>query len=207
MSDNGDQVRPEQWTEEPGDRLSRLAEAAHGGMKAHPEYGDDVRGIIALNDSNGARSAMWGYEKYGPEPVYDLIRASSHLFASLGLELVLTVDTGPSKERKTFEVPHPPLAGDGPHEKVELTMIAAGDGRLKQIGHAVRDAMESAGGDWSIDKLVIMIRLKDEGSSAILFHGIKGEHELAHHLLNAFQQVVESEGGQIVLIPLGGSPN
>jgi len=202
MSEDGKQ-RPDEWKAEPGDRLTRLADAACEGMKAHPEYGEDVRGIITLGDASGGGSALWGYEGTGPEPVFDMIRASGHLLATLGLRLELSAGAGP--EQETFSVPQPPLP-EGPHETVRLTLIVdPGHARLGRIGKAVKAALESAGEDWGVSKLIIMAGLEEE--SAILYHGLEGEPELLRQLLSAAAQVAESGGGQIVLIPMDSRLN
>jgi hypothetical protein len=204
MSEDSTQ-RPDEWKAEPGDRLTRLTAAALAGLQAHPEYGEDIRGIITLKDAGGAGSAMWGYSKYEAEPIYDLIRSSAYLFATLGIRLELSGD--PERGQEPVVVPGPQLAGDGPHETVSLTVIVdSGNERLGQLSGAIKDAVESTGVSWGVAKLIIMATL-DAGQSTILYHGLDDERGLVHYLLNATAQVTEASGGRFVMIPMGGEPN
>jgi hypothetical protein len=184
MSEDSTQ-RPDEWKAEPGDRLTRLTAAALAGLQAHPEYGEDIRGIITLKD--------------------DLIRSSAYLFATLGIRLELSGD--PERGQEPVVVPGPQLAGDGPHETVSLTVIVdSGNERLGQLSGAIKDAVESTGVSWGVAKLIIMATL-DAGQSTILYHGLDDERGLVHYLLNATAQVTEASGGRFVMIPMGGEPN
>jgi hypothetical protein len=205
MSEDSRHDGPDTWQQEPADRLTRLAGAALAGLQGHPEFGEDVRGIITLKDASGGGSALWGYEEAGPEPVYDLIRASSQLFATLGISVELAGD--PEHGREPYQVLPSPLPGDGPHETVRLTIIVnPRNDSLARVGNAVKDALENAGVSWGVTKLIILAQ-PEEGEAAILYHGLDGEHELAHQLLSAFRQVVAAGGGKVVLLPMGESPN
>jgi hypothetical protein len=192
------------------DRLSRLSAVITEALEASPDYGDDIKGIFALNDGHSSGAAMLGYEDHiTPDPVFDLIKFAGILFASIGIKMNLVADN--SEGAKVFDIPQPPLAGDGTGESVTLTVFSDPyHVQMAGVCRAVKEGVEQAEGDWSQAQVIISVALPESGR-ALLYHGIEGSAELAHQLLHLLQQVFGSEGGQIVLVPLdtmlGTGPN
>lgn len=59
-------------TTEPIDRLTRLCEAMTKALEAHPEFGEDVKCIVFLDDKERGGLQLYGYS--------DDIEALTHLF-------------------------------------------------------------------------------------------------------------------------------
>jgi hypothetical protein len=76
-------------TEEPQERLTRLADAAVDGINSHPENGDDVRGIIILVTDGRSGMAVFGYDEDdgGSDALTDLAANTQALFKAHGATL------------------------------------------------------------------------------------------------------------------------
>jgi hypothetical protein len=194
------------WTSEAAHRVTRLARIASEAIDASPEHGDDLRGILVVRDDHGFGATVWGYEEDDRAgSVYDLIRCSGNLFASIGIQMELIGEKDGEESR--FGFTQPPLAGGGTGEKVTLILHTDPESeRMSRITLAVKEAVSGTGNDWPAgSKVIIMISMGD-GEDVLLYHGLD-THELAHALLRAFQKVIREEGGHIMLIPMSGHPN
>jgi hypothetical protein len=211
MSDQ--RVPPPKWMLEHDEenRLSRLSDEITKAIEASPDYGEDIKGIFALTDGQSSGAAMLGYQEHvTTDPIFDLIRHAGILFAAVGVKLNLVADNG--EEAKGFDIPQPPLAGNGTGESVTLT-VTSDPGGVQQAAlcRAVKESVQGLGGDWAGCRVIIITEMPGQ-RCAIMYHGIESDHQLAHALLAAFQQVAEGDKNmEIMLVPVehlfGGGPN
>lgn len=74
-------------TEEPHDRLTRLCAAMTDTLDAHPEYGDDIRCVVFLDDSERGGLTLHGYND-DAEALANIFMHLRAIFHSNGQELL-----------------------------------------------------------------------------------------------------------------------
>jgi hypothetical protein len=76
-------------SEEPVDRLTRLADAAIKATEGHPEHHEDDKVIVFLDDGKRAGLVLGGYED-DTEAMVDLLMHIKAIFEANGKDLLFT---------------------------------------------------------------------------------------------------------------------
>jgi hypothetical protein len=74
-------------THEPSDRLTRLCKTMTDALEADPEYGDDVKCIVFLDDTKRGGLQLHGYED-DAEAITNLFMHLRAMFRSRGQDLL-----------------------------------------------------------------------------------------------------------------------